>query len=121
MRIKLYLLTNNSIPMNSQNKNQLIFWILITGVLLTLFRFDVVIFGVAFLIMLLLLTNRAFAWTPLPESSRRYSLGTVLIGYALTMAIMLTTGVSYPFFQQGSSYARLSATTARQRNGVKGS
>ncbi len=97
----------------------LIFWILIAGVLLTLFRFDVVIFGAAFLVTLLLLTNRVFAWTPLPERGQRYSLKTVLIGYALTVAILLTTGVSYPFFQQGSSYARLHATTARQLDGVK--
>ncbi|MEW5719972.1 MAG: hypothetical protein AB1817_15190, partial [Chloroflexota bacterium] len=97
----------------------LIFWILIAGVLLTLFRFDVVIFGAAFLVMLLLLTNRVFAWTPLPESGQRYALGTVLLGYALTVAIMLTTGLSYPFFQQGSSYARLRTVTAQQPNGVK--
>lgn len=97
----------------------LIFWILIAGVLLTLFRFDVVIFGALFLILLLLLTNRVFAWTSLPEGARRYSLATVLIGYLLTTLIMLTTGVSYPFFRQGSSYARLHAMTARQPNGVK--
>ncbi|MCI0475716.1 MAG: hypothetical protein L0Y55_05675, partial [Anaerolineales bacterium] len=97
----------------------LISWMLIAGVLLTLFRFDVVIFGALFLVLLLLLTNRVFAWTPLPGGTRRYSLATVLIGYLLTTLIMLTTGVSYPFFRQGSSYARLHATTARQLDGVK--
>lgn len=89
----------------------LIFWALLAGSLLTLFRFDIVIFGVAFLLLLLLLTNRVFAWTPLPEKSQRYSLGTMLLGYAVTIAIMLTTGLSYPFFKQGSSYARLDQAT----------
>jgi hypothetical protein len=97
----------------------LIFWMLIAGVLLTLFRFDVVIFGAAFLILLLLLTNRVFAWTHLPDGARRYSLATGLIGYALTMLIMLTTGASYPFFQQGSSYMRLGTMNTRQTDGVR--
>ncbi|MBI4790102.1 MAG: glycosyltransferase [Chloroflexi bacterium] len=96
----------------------IIFWMLIAGVLLTLFRFDVVIFGALFLFVLLLLTNRVFAWMPLPEGARRYSLATILVGYALTMAIMLTTGVSYPFFRQGSSYARVGGQIAPEDKGV---
>jgi cellulose synthase/poly-beta-1,6-N-acetylglucosamine synthase-like glycosyltransferase len=97
----------------------LIFWLLIAGVLLTLFRFDVVIFGAALLTLLLLLTNRVFAWTHLPDGVRRYSLTTGLVGYALTILIVLTTGASYPFFQQGSSYMRLRTMAARQTDGVR--
>lgn len=86
-----------------------LWWILIAGALLTLFRFDVVVFGAIFLVLLLVLTNRVFAWVKLPDGPRRYSLATVIKGYTLTNMIMLTTGLSYPFFRQGSSYARLGA------------
>ena len=90
----------------------LLLWILIAGVLLTLFRFDVVIFGAVFLVLLLMLTNLVFAWVKLPDGSRRYSIVTVVKGYILTNMIMLATGLSYPFFRQGSSYARLGAMAA---------
>ncbi len=93
----------------------LLFWVLVAGVLLSLFRFDVVIFGVILLMALLLMTSTVFGLVPLPDGPRRYSFFTIVSGYFLTTLIMLMTGISYPFFQQGSTYARLYSPCALER------
>jgi len=84
-----------------------LFWLLLAGVLLTLFRIDVVIFGAGLLMLLFIVTSRVFASVKLPEHPRGHSLATIVTGYVLMNIIMLATGLSYPFFRQGSSYARL--------------
>ena len=84
-----------------------IFWMLIAGVLITLFRFDIVIIGCIFLLVILLLTKNVFLITRLPSKSNKYSLFTIINGYIVANFILLATGLSYPFFCQGSSYARI--------------
>ena len=81
-------------------------WILIAGALLTLFRFDVVFFGTIFLVALLALGSRVFASVRLPDSQPSHGFVTLIKGYVLTTSILLATGLSYPFFRQGSSYSR---------------
>ena len=82
-------------------------WLLIAGVLLTLFRFDVVIFGILFLVCLLGITNRIFASVKLPVREKRHSLAVIIRVYLFTNFILFATGVSYLFFHQGSAYARI--------------
>ena len=91
----------------------LAFWLVVAGVLINLFRFDVVITGAAFLILLLMCTNLVFAWVSLPDGPHHYPISVVIKGYLLTNIIMLATGLSYPFFRQGSSYQRVKIPTPR--------
>lgn len=93
-----------------------LWWVLLAGALLTLFRYDVVAFGAIFLALLLLLTNRVFAWVKLPDGPRHYSLATIIKGYILTNLIMLTTGLSYPFFRQGITYTRITTSWEELQN-----
>jgi len=81
--------------------------LLIAGVLLTMFRFDIVILDTVFLAILFITTNRIFKWIELPDGKHKYSIFTVIRGYILTNIIMLSTGLSYPFFRQGSVYKRI--------------
>lgn len=85
----------------------LLFWIVIANVLLTLSRIDVVLYGVAALIVLFAMTNRVFAWVKLPDGLRRYSLLTMVKGYLVMNLIMLVTGLSYLFFKQGPDPYRI--------------
>lgn len=94
-------------------------WLLVAGVLLTMFRFDVVALGAGFLFLLLLATNRVFASVKLPDGPRRYSVLTVINGYILTNIIMLATALSYPFFRQGSSYTRVGRRIAETNDDKK--
>jgi hypothetical protein len=84
----------------------LLWWILIAGALLTLFRFDVVFFGTIFLVALLAMGSRVFASVRLPDAQPSHGFVTLIKGYVLTTSILLATGLSYPFFRQGSSYSR---------------
>ncbi|RJP23235.1 MAG: glycosyltransferase [Candidatus Abyssobacteria bacterium SURF_5] len=87
----------------------LLVWALVAGSLLTLFRVDLVFFAILFLLLLLLLTNRVFASVKLPGDPRHYSFSAVLKSFLMTLLLLLMTGLSYPFFRQSSSYARLPA------------
>ncbi len=82
-------------------------WLLITGVLLTMFRFDVVIFGILTLIILLVITNRIFAFVKLPEKEKRYSFSVIVQVYLFTNFILFATGISYLFFHQCSAYTKI--------------
>ncbi len=87
----------------------LIWWLLTTGSLLTLgtqSRWDVVVIGAAFLLVLFLFTSRAFRTVRLPDP-RRHSLLTAIKGWILTTIILTSTGISYPFFRQNSEYRRV--------------
>jgi hypothetical protein len=90
----------------------LLWWVLLAGALFTLFRIDVVFFGTAFLIVLLALANRAFASVKLPDGQRPFAFVTAVKGFSLATSILLATGLSYPFFRQGSSYTRFVSTSA---------
>lgn len=82
-------------------------WMLIAGALLTMLRYDIVIFGFAVLLILFLLTSQIFSMVKLPGERHRYPLLTIIKGYILTNMIMLATALSYPFFRQGSIYPRI--------------
>ncbi|OGS17967.1 MAG: hypothetical protein A3J83_07500 [Elusimicrobia bacterium RIFOXYA2_FULL_40_6] len=82
-------------------------WLFIAGVLITLFRFDIVIIGALFLLILLVITNRIFNWVKLPDGLHKYSLWTIMRVYIITNIIIFSTGLSYPFYRQDSSYKRL--------------
>lgn len=88
----------------------MVLWLLIAGALLTLFRFDLVTFGVVFLLVLLLVSRSVFQSIKLPQESSA-SLGTILTGYILTNVILLATALSYPYLRQDSSYSRLASDT----------
>jgi cellulose synthase/poly-beta-1,6-N-acetylglucosamine synthase-like glycosyltransferase len=85
----------------------LIFWMLLGGVLATLFRYDIVCLVLATVLILFLFTSRIFAIVKLPDGPHHHSLLTTIKGYFLVTMIMLVTGLSYPFYQQGSDYGRL--------------
>ena len=84
-----------------------LFWILLAGVLLMLGQFDVLIVGNIFLGLLFVTTSRVFSWTNLPDGPHNYPFFTIIKGYIPTFGVMLLTGLSYPFFKQGSSYQRM--------------
>ncbi|MBI4025880.1 MAG: glycosyltransferase [Verrucomicrobia bacterium] len=85
----------------------LLFWVLLAGALLTLFRWDIVGLAAVSMFVCFLITSRIFAHVKLPDNPQPHSLLTMIAGYFLTMLILLATGLSYPFFQQRSSYARI--------------
>jgi len=106
----------------------LLWWLLLAGALMTIFpvvRYDIVLFCAGFLLALLLITGRVFASVKLPDTEevRVYSSRTIMEGYIVTLFILLMTGVSYLFFRQGSSYARLenANTDTRGRTGPSAS
>lgn len=87
-------------------------WLMMAGSLMTMppfFRYDIVIYGVALLVAALLVTTAIFSTVQLPgeEKKGKYSPGIVIRGYMLTMFILLATGVTYSFYRQGSSFARM--------------
>ncbi|NQT94795.1 MAG: hypothetical protein HQ559_18710, partial [Lentisphaerae bacterium] len=94
----------------------MVLWLLIAGALLTLFRFDIVTFGVVFLLVLLLVSRSVFQSIKLPQESSA-SLGTILTGYILTNVILLATALSYPYLKQDSSYSRLSSDVSKRESG----
>jgi len=85
----------------------LLSWILLSGVLLTLFRYDIQIFGTLLIFIPFLMTSRIFASIKLPEKTHKYGLIILIKGYFVITSIMLVTGITYPFFQQNSSYNRI--------------
>lgn len=93
----------------------IVVWLLIAGALLTMFRFDIVVIFTAYLLFLFVATSAVFSFVRLPEGKPRYSFGTVIAGYVLTLLILLATGISYAWFRQGSSYAKLDSPGASGR------
>lgn len=85
----------------------LFFWFLMSGVFLTMFRYDIVVLALVLLVILFIITSRIFSWVRLPDGNRKYSFFTIVRGYCLTFTVMLTAGISYPFFRQGCVYSRL--------------
>lgn len=89
----------------------LILWIAIGGSLAGLERFDVLFTGILFLMLLLLITSVLFKWVrvPLktPLTNQEYGLRTTLQAYVSISAILLITGLTYPFYEQDCVYRRL--------------
>jgi len=88
-------------------------WLLLSGAMITLFRFDIVIICFIAIILSMLITNRVFAGIKLKDE-KGFSIFTVLKGYILTVFILLSTGISYPFYRQDSSYSRLGAEEIKE-------
>ncbi len=88
----------------------LLLWCLLAGMLLTLSRYDIVAFSLVFLVGLLAATSLLFSRVALPGAEERHSLGTMLSVYLLTNLLMLSTGLTYPFYRQDSFYRRLGTT-----------
>ena len=88
----------------------LISWAIVAGAMLTLWRWDLAGMATAFLAAMFLITSRLFKSVGVPEAGRshaRHGLSCMVRGYALTLSIMLTSALTYPFYRQGSSYARI--------------
>lgn len=84
-----------------------VWWLMLGAALLTLGRWDVVLMGVAFLVLLLGLTSAVFRRIPLPEGEAVSDFFTLLTGYIYSNLVLLATGLSYPFYRQTSSYAKV--------------
>ncbi|MBM4395846.1 MAG: glycosyltransferase [Deltaproteobacteria bacterium] len=85
----------------------MLLWVLVAGSLLTLGRWEVVAIASVFLAALFVATSVAFGLVKLPDGQRPHGLFTVASGFVLTLFILMITAVTYPFYRQGSSYARL--------------
>ena len=83
-------------------------WLLLLGAsLLTLGRYDVVLAGVAFLVLLLIMASSMLRRIPLPEGGGDTDFITMLMTYVYSNVLLLATGLSYPFYRQTSSYAKV--------------
>jgi cellulose synthase/poly-beta-1,6-N-acetylglucosamine synthase-like glycosyltransferase len=85
----------------------ILFWILLFGSLLTLKCYDVAALSVASIFASFIMTRFVFSRVKLPDIKHRYSLRILIRGYLITTLIMLITGISYPFFKQGSCYNKI--------------
>lgn len=85
----------------------MLFWIMLAGSLITMFRLDMVIFCLFFLFVLFFLTSFVFSRIKLPDLQHKYSLRTLMQVYIITNIIMFATGISYPFYKQNSSYKKI--------------
>ncbi|HUT35922.1 MAG TPA: glycosyltransferase [Planctomycetota bacterium] len=93
-------------------------WLLMLGAsLLTLGRYDVVLIGLAFLVLLLILTSATFRRIPLPEGGEDADFLTMLVTYVYSSLLLLATGLSYPFYRQTSSYAKVGRESGEQDKG----
>jgi len=88
----------------------LILWALLAGTLITMGRLDIPVIGTIFLFVMAWLTFMVFRSVKLPNGSNRYSAWTKISGNFLTLTILMATGVSYPWFRQTSSYARVNSS-----------
>ena len=55
----------------------------------------------------MVLAHFSFAWIEMPRSEMKKSFAQGMICNAITLIILMSTGVSYPFFRQSSSYSRI--------------
>jgi cellulose synthase/poly-beta-1,6-N-acetylglucosamine synthase-like glycosyltransferase len=85
----------------------LLFWFFLLGMLLTMFRYDIVALSLVLLLIIFAFTYRVFHSIKMPDGDQKFPFTTLVRGYILTIAVMLATGVAYPFFKQNSTYSRL--------------
>lgn len=81
-------------------------WIVLAVALLSLFRFDIVILGLIFLLILLLMTSSVFRKVRIDGEDKRYSFYTVIKTFILSNFILVATSLSYPFYKQDSCYRK---------------
>jgi biofilm PGA synthesis N-glycosyltransferase PgaC len=87
----------------------LLLWLMLGGALISLGAAPVLAGGTVFVLSCLAFTSWMFSSVELPDGSHSYSLSIVMQGWILTNVLLLATGVTYPFFRQTSSFARLPA------------
>lgn len=84
----------------------LMWWGLLAGAMLTLFRYDIVVICFGAILAFFVVTSIIFASIKV-YNEERFSIFVVIKGYLLTIFVMLATGLSYLFYRQDSSYTRL--------------
>ena len=90
-------------------------WVLLAAALAIGQQFDLVGFASLWLCLWVVLARAAMVQVALPEGhDNGFGLLTIIKAYVCTMAIVLAAGISYPFFRQGSCYARLGGTTLKR-------
>jgi len=93
-------------------------WFVMLGVsLLTLGRYDVVLMGVGLLVALLAATSATFRRIPVPDEEGSSDFLTLLLTFIYSNALLMATGLSYPFYRQTSSYAKVGSEGAAQGGG----
>lgn len=88
-----------------------VIWLAMAVSLVNLGQIDVVALSVGLLFTCLLATRKACTAVKLPDEER-FSVVTLALAYAYTMAVMIFTGLSYLSLRQTSRYARLGETSA---------
>lgn len=89
------------------------FWSLLALTLLTLGRFDLLIMAVAMLALSIMIARQAFQSVDVPPgTSTRYGLFPEGLVFLETIFVLFAAALSYPFFRQGSCYARLGSATS---------
>jgi len=81
--------------------------VLLGASLLTLGRYDVVGLGFAGLLVLLITTSTLFRRVTLPGSPGEFDILTLFKCYVHSNILLFATGISYPFYRQTSSYAKV--------------
>lgn len=89
----------------------LIWWLLIAGALLSLGSYVPLILGVTCILLIFVVTSFVFTTVPLPEEPVKSSITTMVKGYTISLSILLAMAVSYPFYRQTSTYARIGCVT----------
>lgn len=82
-------------------------WVVLAVALLSLYRYDVVILGLLFLLVTLLIANRIFKRVGIEGENEKYPLYVVIKAFILSNLILIATGLSYPFYRQDSNYKRI--------------
>ena len=89
------------------------FWSLLALTLLTMGRFDLLLMAVASLALSIMIAKQAFQSVDVPPgTSKRYGLFREGLVFLETIFVLFAAALSYPFFRQGSCYARLGQPSA---------
>jgi cellulose synthase/poly-beta-1,6-N-acetylglucosamine synthase-like glycosyltransferase len=83
-------------------------WSVIALTMLTLGRMDLLVVAAASIALLMMITNRAFHSVDVPAgTTTRYGILPHAIVFAETICVLFAAALSYAFYRQSSSYARL--------------
>lgn len=88
-----------------------VFWMAMAASLVNLGQFDIVALSVGLLFACLLATRKASTAVALP-AEEQFSVITLALAYAYTMAVLFFTGLTYLSFRQTSQYARIGALSS---------
>ncbi len=95
-------------------------WGILALTMLTLGRVDLLVMSAAGIVLSLLITRQAFQTVDIPAGTReRFGFHRCALVFMETMFVLFAAALSYPFFRQNSSYARLGVTveTAKSDDG----